>query len=114
MRFFFRSRQFKIIAAIVAAVIVITGTFGIIGRYMSPQASLVGAIVAPFQKVATSVGNFFENADKRWNNGDKLAAENDELKKEYVKKHNIELIEISYKDKKIEKVEAILRKHKII
>ncbi len=82
MRFFFRSRQFKIIAAIVAAVIVLTTTFGIIGRYMSPQASLVGAVVAPFQKVATSVGNFFKNADKRWNDGDKLATENDELKKE--------------------------------
>ena len=43
-----------------------------------------------------------------------VQVKNDELKKKYVKKHNIELIEISYKDKKIEKVEAILRKHKII
>jgi hypothetical protein len=39
---------------------------------------------------------------------------NDQLKKEYIQKHNIELIEISYKDKKIEKIESILRNHKII
>lgn len=39
---------------------------------------------------------------------------NDELKRAYAKEHNIELIEISYKDKQIEKVEAILREHKII
>ena len=39
---------------------------------------------------------------------------NDELKRNYAQNHNIELIEISYKDKKIEKVESILRKYKII
>jgi len=39
---------------------------------------------------------------------------NDELKRTYIQKHNIELLEISYKDKQIEKVESILRKHKII
>lgn len=43
-----------------------------------------------------------------------VQVKNDELKKAYVQKHNIELIEISYKDKKIEKVETILRKHNII
>lgn len=39
---------------------------------------------------------------------------NDELKRAYAKEHNLDLIEISYKDKQIEKVEAILREHKII
>ena len=39
---------------------------------------------------------------------------NDELKRMYAKEHNIKLIEISYKDKQIEKVEEILRVHEII
>lgn len=39
---------------------------------------------------------------------------NDELKRAYAKEHNIELIEISYKDKQIEKVEEILREHGVI
>lgn len=43
-----------------------------------------------------------------------IQVKNDNLKREYIQKHNIELIEISYKDKKIEKVETILRKHNII
>lgn len=43
-----------------------------------------------------------------------IQVQNDELKEEYIKKHNIELLEISYKDKQIEKIETILRNHNII
>lgn len=43
-----------------------------------------------------------------------IQVENDNLKKMYVEKQNIQMIEISYKDKKYEKVEDILKKHKII
>lgn len=39
---------------------------------------------------------------------------NDTLKRDYTKKHNIPLIEISYKNKKFEKVEAILKENGII
>ena len=39
---------------------------------------------------------------------------NDELKREYVKKHNIPYIEISYKDKKYEKIEGILHSYDIL
>ena len=39
---------------------------------------------------------------------------NDERKREHCKKHSIHLIEISYKDKKIEKIEAILKSNGII
>lgn len=39
---------------------------------------------------------------------------NDKLKKEYVKQHNIKLIEISYKKKKYDKIETILRESGII
>ena len=43
-----------------------------------------------------------------------IQVKNDELKREYAKKHNIQLIEISYKNKKYEKIEAILKEHKVI
>ena len=39
---------------------------------------------------------------------------NDELKREYAQKHHIELVEISYKDKKFERVSEILQSHGII
>lgn len=43
-----------------------------------------------------------------------IQVRNDNLKRQYVKKHNIQMIEISYKDKKYEKVKAILKKYNII
>lgn len=43
-----------------------------------------------------------------------IQVKNDELKREYAKKHNIPLLEISYKDKKLEKIESILKNNKII
>lgn len=39
---------------------------------------------------------------------------NDNLKREYVKLHDIQLIEISYKNKRIDKVESILKQYGII
>lgn len=39
---------------------------------------------------------------------------NDELKKIYAKDHKIKLIEISYKDKKYESIEVILKKNGIL
>ncbi len=82
MRFFFRSRQFKIIVAIVASVVLLTTISAIIGKNMAPQAGLGGTIIAPFQKLVTTIDNFFTDVNKKWNSGEKLATENDELKKE--------------------------------
>ena len=44
----------------------------------------------------------------------KKQTENDNLKRKFVKNNNIKLIEISYKDKKYEKVEKILKNNNII
>lgn len=43
-----------------------------------------------------------------------IQKKNDELKRGYAKKHGIKLLEISYKDKKYENVERILRENSII
>lgn len=48
------------------------------------------------------------------NNQYKNQIKNDTLKKEYVQEHDIPLIEISYKQKKYDKIVAILRKNNII
>lgn len=39
---------------------------------------------------------------------------NDQLKRDYAKKNNLELIEISYKDKNFDKIETILKDHNIL
>ena len=82
MRFFLRSRQFKIILAVFCAVVVLTTSFAVIGRRMSPQTDIASAISAPFkslfENVSAVVVDFFNN----YNNGSQLSLENSELKSE--------------------------------
>ena len=61
MRFFFRSKQFKIILAVFLSVVVLTVSFRFIGHKMAPTANIAGAIVAPFQSMTKSVTEFFDN-----------------------------------------------------
>lgn len=57
MRFFFRSKQFKIIVAILISLVTLSVIFSIIGGRISPQSNIVGTITAPFRSVATSISN---------------------------------------------------------
>lgn len=82
MRFFFRSRQFKIIVAIFAAVVVLSTTFSIIGVRISPHANIAGAIAAPFQSLATNIKNTIADLFKIYSDGNELLIENEELKSE--------------------------------
>lgn len=62
MRFFFRSKQFKIILTSVLILLGITVTCVILGGELSPQADLMGTLLAPFRtagtKISQSVGDF--------------------------------------------------------
>ena len=64
MRFFFRSRQFKVILTIFIALVAISIIFSIIGKSISPQSNIVGTITAPIRSAATGISNavskFFE------------------------------------------------------
>ncbi len=82
MKFFLRSRQFKIFLIIVSAILALSIIAGIIGSSMSPQANLIGAVTAPFVKLGTSIKTAFNDASDRWNNGEKLMEENKQLKEE--------------------------------
>ena len=52
MRFFFRSRGFKIIVAVAAALIAVSVIFAFFGSRMSPQADIMGTLTAPFRSAA--------------------------------------------------------------
>ena len=82
MKFFLRSRQFKIFLTVVAVILALSIIAGIIGSSMSPQANIVGAVTAPFVKLGTSVKNAIEDANTRWNKGSELAEENKKLRDE--------------------------------
>ncbi len=82
MRFFFRSKQFKIFLAVTAVVVALSLTLTLLGSYISPQAGIGEAIVAPFRKLAVSIKGSFDNFGAKMNKADEIILENKELKDE--------------------------------
>lgn len=80
MRFFFRSRQFKIIVSVLAIVIAVSAVFGLIGRRMAPQTDIAGTVAAPVRQLATTVKNAFSDFITAYSDGNALMLENAELK----------------------------------
>ena len=82
MRFFLRSKKFKIILSVITIVVAVSIIVGVIGSVAAPGSSIIGAVVAPFQKGATSVANFFGDFSKKMSDGEKLIEENEKLREE--------------------------------
>lgn len=80
MRFFFRSKQFKIIVAIFLTVVLLTTIFALVGRRMSPQTDIAGTLSAPFRSAATNISNAVTDFLKSYRDGNELSLENTELK----------------------------------
>ena len=87
MRFFFRSRQFKIILSVIALVIGISVICGVIGGVIAPQANLIGTLTAPFRSAASKISNGVSDFISAYKNGEKLMLENSELKSRLDKMH---------------------------
>ncbi len=82
MRFFFRSKQFKIILTILICLVTISIIFTVIGGRISPQSNIAGTITAPIRSAATAVSNAFSDFVSAYNDGNKLMLENTELESE--------------------------------
>lgn len=82
MRFFFRSRQFKIIAAIFAALIVIAAVTAAVGGRMSPGANIFGTVTAPFRSLASKISGGISSFVEVYTEGEKLNIKNAELETE--------------------------------
>ena len=82
MRFFFRSRKFKIISAVTAVVLSLTLIAWIAGDIFAPQSSLSGVISSPFQKIATSISNGFKDLAQKFRDNETLIVEKSELQDE--------------------------------
>ena len=79
MRFFFRSRQFKIILSVFSFLLVISLIFGIWGKKMSPHTDIAGMISAPFKTLATSISNGISDIVSSYKDNSELLVENAEL-----------------------------------
>ena len=82
MRFFFRSRKFKIILAVLAALIGVSVACAVIGGKMSPQANIAGTVTAPFKALATKISDGISDFIGAYTDGEKLVLENAELESE--------------------------------
>lgn len=82
MRFFFRSPQFKKAVVIVVLVVALAVTVGLIGGYMSPQAGVLGAVAAPFQKLGNAVVDAFNTVVDNYKSAAILNNEKEKLQNE--------------------------------
>ncbi|MBO5913659.1 MAG: hypothetical protein J6Q76_09345 [Clostridia bacterium] len=82
MRFFLRSRNFKIFAASLSVLIVIVIVISVFSRVSSPVSSFFGTIATPVQKVFSSVSDWFDGIFKSMDDNEELMAEIDRLKLE--------------------------------
>lgn len=80
MRFFLRSKQFKIILTIVLVVILLTVSFAFIGGRMAPQTDIASTIAAPFRSIITNISNAATDFFSAYSDGNALSLENAELK----------------------------------
>lgn len=82
MRFFLRSRKFKIMLAVTACVIVLAIATWMVGSSFSPQNTVVGGVTSSVQRVITSCGNWFSDFFTKFESNGKLMLENASLKSE--------------------------------
>lgn len=82
MRFFFRSKQFKVILSILISLIAVSVIFSIIGSQMSPQSNIIGSITAPFRSAINGIWNGIEDFISAYTDGNEIMLENAELEAE--------------------------------
>ena len=79
MRFFFKSRKFKVIVATVVALAVLTASVAVISNLSSPISSLFGAISTPIQKVFSGVSDKIDKFKASLADNNALLAEIEKL-----------------------------------
>ena len=82
MRFFFRSKQFKIILAVTLALIVVSVSCIMLGGRISPQANLAGTLIAPFRTAFSAISNGVEDFFSALSDGNATLIKNAELETE--------------------------------
>lgn len=82
MRFFFRSRKFKILLSIFIVLILLSGLLFSIGETVTPGSSVVATITAPFGEAVNWVTGGISKFFKTFREYDELAMQNEAIRKE--------------------------------
>ena len=79
MRFFFRSRQFKIILAVTVCLLIIGIFSAVFGNRLSPQSDLAGTVTAPFRTAFVKISQGVEDFFSSFTEGNEALIRNSEL-----------------------------------
>ena len=82
MRFFFKSRKFKIAVGVVAVIIVLSLLVSLTDGLIAPHTSVFGAIAAPFQKISADISDSMRAFGRKIGNNEEIIMENARLKDE--------------------------------
>lgn len=82
MRFFFRSRQFKVILSVTLCLIAVSVICFFAGGRLSPQSDILGTVVAPFRAAFTLVSNSITDFATALSDGNEAMIKNAELENE--------------------------------
>lgn len=88
MKYFFRSRQFKTAVIVLAVIVVISLTAGLVGGVIAPHTGIFGSVIAPFEKMTTDISESFKFFSQKLKNNESFILENAELQKEIDRLNN--------------------------
>ena len=79
MRFFFSSKQFKVILSVILILIALSVTCFVLGGRLSPQADIMGTVTAPFKAALTAASNTVSDFITAYTEGNEIMIKNSEL-----------------------------------
>lgn len=79
MRFFFRSRQFRIILTVFLIVVILSLSFAFAGSRMTPYTDVAAVITAPFRNAYTAIEGEVKDFITAYKNGNEIMIKNTEL-----------------------------------
>ncbi len=82
MRFFFKSRKFKIAATLTALMLIISIIARVAGGMMSPQSNLLGTLMAPIHKMVSALSGGITDFNETLKGSEALILENSQLKEQ--------------------------------
>lgn len=82
MRFFVRTRKFKMLVGIFAILIAVTVVFAMIGGAMAPGSSIGSALITPFQRLFTTVSHGIGDTWKAFTDNQAIMEENAALQQQ--------------------------------
>ena len=82
MRLFFKGKGFKIILGIVLVLMLLSGASYVIGKSISPQSGILGAVITPFQKLSSAISSGINEFFTSIGRADSLEEENNALREQ--------------------------------